>query len=106
LRFAELSPQDVYVYESAPPSPKRGVLALPPPDPMSDVSVISFGKWNGHMVPQPPLLEQPSTHEGNEPEEGSPEYIRRRFFPNAQGDDPNLAWMDVTFGCVVLQATI
>ena len=45
---------------------------------------------------QPPVLEQPPTHERNEPEEGSPEYIRRRFFPNAQKDDPNLAWMDIS----------
>ena len=95
LRFAELSPQDVYVYESAPPSPKRRVLALPPPDPTPDDSVISLGKWNGHMVPQSPVLEQSSNHERKEPEEGSPEYIRRRFFPNAQKDDPNLAWMDI-----------
>jgi RNA polymerase II-associated protein 1 len=95
LRFAELSPEDVYVYESAPPSPKRRVLALPPPNP-SDDSVISLGKWNGHMVPQQPTLEQPSIHDRNEPEEGSPEYIRRRFFPNAQKDDPNLAWMDIS----------
>ncbi|KAF8817072.1 hypothetical protein BYT27DRAFT_7204880 [Phlegmacium glaucopus] len=88
LRFAELSPQDVYVYESAPSSPKRRVLALPPPDPTVDDPAVSLGKWNGRMVAQPP------THDSNEPEEGSPEYIRRRFFPNAQKNNPNLAWMD------------
>ena len=97
LRFAELSPQDVHVYESAPPTPKRRVLALPPPDPTVDDSVIPLGTWNGQMVPQPPALEQPQPiHDRNEPEEGSPEYIRRRFFPNAQKDDPNLAWMDLS----------
>ena len=48
------------------------------------------------MVPQPPVPEQPPTHERTDPEEGSPEYIRRRFFPNAQKDDPNLAWMDIS----------
>ena len=96
LRFAELSPQDVYVYESAPPSPKRRVLALPPPDQTPDDSVTSLGKWNSHMVPQPPAPGQPLTHDNNEPEEGSPEYIRRRFFPNAQKDDPNLAWMGIS----------
>ena len=48
------------------------------------------------MVPKSPVLEQSSTHERKEPEEGSPEYIRRRFFPNAQKDDPNLAWMDIS----------
>ena len=96
MRFAELSPQDVYVYESAPPSPKRKVLALPAPDPTPDDSVISLGKWNGRMVPQPPALEQPPIINRNDPEEGSPEYIRRRFFPNAQRNDPNLAWMDIS----------
>jgi RNA polymerase II-associated protein 1 len=32
----------------------------------------------------------------SEPEEGTPEYIRRRFFPNAPAGDPNLAWMELT----------
>ncbi|KIM74843.1 hypothetical protein PILCRDRAFT_695345 [Piloderma croceum F 1598] len=41
-------------------------------------------------------------HEGDpmdsepEPEEGTPEYIRRRFFPNAPFRDPNLAWMELS----------
>ena len=48
------------------------------------------------MVPQPPVVEQPPTCDRNEPEEGSPEYIRRRFFPDAQKDDPSLAWMDLS----------
>ncbi|KAF8799946.1 hypothetical protein BYT27DRAFT_7245870 [Phlegmacium glaucopus] len=59
-----------------------------------DVSAISLGKWNGRMVAQPP------THGSNEPEEGSPEYIRRRFFPNAQKNNPNLAWMELLWVCM------
>lgn len=39
-------------------------------------------------------------HDGDmadaEPEEGTPEYIRRRFFPSAPHDDPNLAWMELS----------
>jgi hypothetical protein len=31
-----------------------------------------------------------------EPEEGTSEYIRRRFFPNAPFRDPNLAWMELS----------
>ncbi|KAF8964260.1 hypothetical protein BDZ97DRAFT_925324 [Flammula alnicola] len=96
LRFAELEPRDVYVYESAPSSPKRHrPFALPPPDPSADA--VSLGQWKGKMGPQ--QLEQPEpqpeTEESKEPEEGTAEYIRRRFFPLAPKDDPNLAWMDL-----------
>jgi hypothetical protein len=31
-----------------------------------------------------------------EPEEGTPEYIRRRFFPTVPTNDPNLAWMSTS----------
>ena len=30
---------------------------------------------------------------GEEPDEGSPEYIRRKYFPSAPADDPSLAWL-------------
>ncbi|PBK94668.1 hypothetical protein ARMGADRAFT_1011591 [Armillaria gallica] len=64
IRFAELSPTDVHVYESAPPSPrKKTVLALPPLPPAQDP-------------------------------EGSPEYIRRKYFPSAPSSNPDLAWMN------------
>lgn len=102
LRFADLEPDDVHVYESAPSSPKRRVLALPPPDPdLKDV--ISIGRWKGEKLnPTPPKqdeatqlphLEEASTGADEDSEEGSPEYIRKHYFPDAPRDDPNLAWL-------------
>ncbi|KAG6805550.1 hypothetical protein H0H92_014979, partial [Tricholoma furcatifolium] len=90
LRFAELGPQDVHVYESAPPSPRRKALALPPPS--NDQSAVSLGKFSGKLAPSSTLAEPPATNV-DEPEEGSAEYIRRRYFPDAPANDPNLAWM-------------
>ena len=96
LRFAELEPHDVHVYESAPSSPKRTMLALPPPDP-NDGSAISLGQWKGKMLRQQPPSPHPSRQMQQDdidgPEEGSAEDIRRRFFPLASRDDPNIAWM-------------
>ena len=89
IRFAELGPEDVHVYESAPPSPRRKALALPSPS--ANDSVVSLGKWKGKMLAQPSVLHPSDV--GNEPEEGSAEYIRRRFFPEAPANDPNMAWM-------------
>ncbi|KAF8158446.1 hypothetical protein B0H34DRAFT_797833 [Crassisporium funariophilum] len=95
LRFAELDPDDVFVYESAPASPKRRAIALPPPDADSKGSSVSLGQWKGKMVPQD--MDQPmEPPQPNEPEEGSAEYIRRRYFPNAPKDDPNMAWMELS----------
>ncbi|KAF9026536.1 hypothetical protein BDZ89DRAFT_1067514 [Hymenopellis radicata] len=83
LRFAELSPKDVYVYESAPPSPRRKtLLALPPPT--ADDETVSLGSYKG------PLLKNNTEPE---PEEGTPEYIRRRYFPSAPATNPDLEWM-------------
>ncbi|KAH9480658.1 RNA polymerase II-associated protein 1 [Psilocybe cubensis] len=100
LRFAELEPNDVHVYESAPSTPKkRKALALPPPDPNDKHGAVSLGQWKGKMVPdkagQIELDPPPIPSEPEEPEEGSAEYIRRHFFPHAPKDDPNLAWMDL-----------
>ncbi|KAG0695867.1 hypothetical protein DFH29DRAFT_247350 [Suillus ampliporus] len=104
LRFAALTPDDVHVYESAPVSPKRKALALPPPPDAPDPSVVSLGsfKKNGlprkrPLSPQSPetdsRLEQKITNDGSELEEGTPEYIRRRFFPNVPANDPSVSWM-------------
>lgn len=38
----------------------------------------------------------PPTDFKSEPEEGSAEYIRQRYFPDAPANDPNLAWMQQT----------
>ncbi|KAG6902415.1 hypothetical protein C0995_000341 [Termitomyces sp. Mi166 len=89
LRFAELSPEDVHVYESAPTSPRRKALALPPPS--SDSSAVSLGRFSGCLAPPAPTPASPKVDA--EPEEGSAEYIRRRYFPNAPANDPNIAWM-------------
>lgn len=88
LRFAEPTPDDVYVYESLPPSPRKKVLALPPPSVDRD-GVVSLGEWRGN-VPTPQPMDPPEP----EPEEGTPEYIRRRFFPSAPAHNPDLAWME------------
>ncbi|KAG7444158.1 uncharacterized protein BT62DRAFT_952584 [Guyanagaster necrorhizus] len=84
IRFAELSPTDVHVYESAPPSPrKKTMLALPPP-PLAgtDEDIVSLGTY--------PTSGMTSAED---PEEGSPEYIRRKYFPSAPFFNPDLAWM-------------
>lgn len=86
LRFAEVTPDDVHVYESAPRSPKQPVLALPPPPDTKDDSIVSLGTFN-----QNALSFQRSD---DEPEEGTPEYIRRRYFPSMPANDPNLAWIE------------
>jgi hypothetical protein len=44
-------------------------------------------------VEDPMDVKQESMSKGEEPEEGTPEYIRRRFFPDVPADDPNLAWI-------------
>lgn len=92
LRFAELAPQDVHIYESAPPSPRRKPLALPPPS--DDGSAVSLGQWKGYMKPHEPSA--PDKEKEAEPEEGTAEYIRRRYFPDAPANDPNLAWMELS----------
>ncbi|KAJ7139403.1 hypothetical protein C8R44DRAFT_764386 [Mycena epipterygia] len=94
LRFAELTPDDVHVYESAPPSPRRKALALPAPSPAEETGggVVSLGQWNG-MLPSPETTNA-DVSSAPDPEEGTPEYIRRRFFPSAPANNPDLAWME------------
>ncbi|KAJ6573827.1 hypothetical protein DFH09DRAFT_382038 [Mycena vulgaris] len=87
LRFAELTPNDVHVYESAPPSPRKKALALPAPSP-AEGDVVSLGQWSGTVPAPGPAEPEP------EPEEGTPEYIRRRFFPSTPAHNPDLAWME------------
>ncbi|KAG2075187.1 hypothetical protein BDR04DRAFT_1092054 [Suillus decipiens] len=104
LRFAALTPADVYVYESAPVSPKRKAIALPPPPDAPDPSIISLGtfKENGLSRKRPLSPASPKgndrpaqkiTNDRSELEEGTPEYIRRRYFPNVPADDPSVSWM-------------
>ena len=94
IRFAEVVPQNVHVYESAPPSPKKKPLALMSPTDVepSDVPIVSLGTYKG------PLLSQSTTEdfEKTTTEEGTPEDIRRRFFPSAPAFDPSLEWIQPT----------
>lgn len=109
LRFADVTTKDVHVYESAPPSPKRKPLALMSPT-EADGPTISLGNFQdkgGKLVPSAedttqtsspmavdsPTLEKQPTINGDVVE-GTPEDIRRRFFPNATPHDPSLAWME------------
>ncbi|KAL1748345.1 hypothetical protein HDZ31DRAFT_29689 [Schizophyllum fasciatum] len=101
LRFAAVQPKDVHVYESAPPSPKRRLLALPPPD-AGDEEVVSLGQFKAtskSLPSSPTLAHSPlpssSSHAPDASgSEGTPEYIRRHFFPNVSADDPSLEWME------------
>ncbi|KAJ3525683.1 hypothetical protein NM688_g8368 [Phlebia brevispora] len=113
IRFADVTPKDVHVYESAPPSPKRKPLALLSPT-EADGPTISLGEWKGrgkdilleasrsHGAAQTVEKEssQSRQHEVKEPlkdtgfTEGTPEDIRRRFFPNVAPHDPSLAWIE------------
>ncbi|KAF9012860.1 hypothetical protein BDZ89DRAFT_1077231 [Hymenopellis radicata] len=72
LRFAELSPKDVYKDASCPPPPT------------ADDETVSLGSYKG------PLFKNNTEPE---PEEGTPEYIRRRYFPSAPATNPDLEWM-------------
>ncbi|THH29373.1 hypothetical protein EUX98_g4819 [Antrodiella citrinella] len=103
LRFAELTAQDVHVYESAPPSPRKKALALPPPTP-EDGPTVSLGSYNNAAKLHAshngagPVASRASEEDRAEYEEGTPEYIRRRFFPAATPRDPSLAWIEADAG--------
>ncbi|CCM05739.1 uncharacterized protein FIBRA_07971 [Fibroporia radiculosa] len=96
VRFADITSKDIHVYESAPPSPRRRPLALPPPSD-ADGPTISLGEWaptspSVRRREQGPFL--PDAQSPPQVEEGTPEDIRRRFFPTALANDPSLAWME------------
>ncbi|KAK7439312.1 hypothetical protein VKT23_017536 [Stygiomarasmius scandens] len=90
LRFAELKPSNVHVYESAPPSPRKKALALPPPEEgEGGNAVIKLGDLG---APKVKMVQAEAKEE--EPEEGTPEYIQKKFFPSQPRprDVPELAW--------------
>jgi len=58
----------------------------------SDIPVVSLGTYKGPLL-SPPLTKDPK--EGDA-EEGTPEDIRRRYFPNARPFDPSLEWIQPT----------
>ncbi|KAG8936484.1 hypothetical protein FRC02_001902 [Tulasnella sp. 418] len=106
LRFSS-SPAEVHVYESQPSSPKRPVALLPPPPALHDTTdgstpTISYDA--SAFLKNSPSVQQPEETDLNSPdtqdqdsvedeEEGSPEYIRKRYFPDASPDNPSLEWM-------------
>ncbi|EIN12174.1 hypothetical protein PUNSTDRAFT_96866 [Punctularia strigosozonata HHB-11173 SS5] len=94
LRFADLQPGDVHVYDSAPPSPRKRALALPPPS-ADDADAVSLGTWKGRALPASAQDPTPSGPQGDA-QEGTPEDIRRRFFPSAPAHDPSLEWITST----------
>ena len=108
LRFAEVTPDDVHVYESAPISPKRTTLALLPPPDTKDDSIVSLGTFRKDGIPskRPHSTDSPTEDQStrarsapkddDEPEEGTPEYIRRRYFPDVPANDTSLAWMEAS----------
>ena len=73
------------MYESAPPSPARKPLALLPPS--SDDITISLGRSSAASS---------SIASDGPPEKGTPEDIRRRFFPSFPAGDPSLTWIEST----------
>lgn len=86
-------------------SPKRKALPLPPPPDARDPSVISLGTFSENDLPRKRAHslspegstaskpKQNTTNGRTEPEEGTPEYIRRRYFPDVPADDPSISWM-------------
>ena len=105
LRFAEVTPDDVHVYESAPISPKRAALALPSPPDTKDDSIVSLGTFHKDAIPSKRPHSTDSPTEGRltrvpkddeEPGEGTPEYIRQRYFPSVPANDASLAWMEAS----------
>ncbi|TDL19699.1 hypothetical protein BD410DRAFT_900034 [Rickenella mellea] len=108
IRFAEVTPDDVHVFQSEPPTPKRVLGLLLPPGPDDDgtpvVKIPGMVKIpqndNAEGAPPPPdtapSAAVPADMETPRPdvvEEGTPEDIRRRFFPNAPEHDPTLEWI-------------
>ncbi|KAF8635942.1 hypothetical protein AX15_000113 [Amanita polypyramis BW_CC] len=89
VRFAELQPQDVHVYQSAPPSPRRKPIALPRP-PENDDSIVSLRRIVSRSSGETPAMKTETLYTATE---GTPEFIRQHYFPDAAIDDPNLAWL-------------
>ena len=96
IRFAQLTPDNMHVYPSAPLSPKRKALALMPLA-VGEEGVISLGEYKSHATNnhsdiveghgREDMLTFVAKKVGEEPEEGSPEYIRRKYFPSTPADD-------------------
>ncbi|KAI0251104.1 hypothetical protein BJV78DRAFT_1282814 [Lactifluus subvellereus] len=98
LRFADVTSSDIHVYESAPPSPRRKPLALLPSS-KDDLAVsLASDPFRPHLEVASPDKDTSaalsSVVPDGPPEEGTPEDIRRRFFPSLPTGDPSLAWIE------------
>lgn len=99
LRFSE-GPDQVFVYESQPPSPKK-VFALLPPPPAPESTELDSQQpsKNDEVEKKSPNKYNWKFTKGwnNKPqeEEHTPEAIRERYFPDEPlpSDNPTLAWM-------------
>jgi RNA polymerase II-associated protein 1 len=91
LRFIDPGPSDVHVYESAPSSPKRVLGLLGPSDSSVEtdpsVPTYKFQDFNARKSQRPANIGKV------EDEEGTPEFIRKRYFPSEQSGAPSLDWM-------------
>ncbi|KLO09399.1 hypothetical protein SCHPADRAFT_893154 [Schizopora paradoxa] len=93
LRFADVKPDDIHVFASEPPSPKRTPIALLPPPPPNDDTIVKLSRKSPEMN----LIEDiRRRHNGPQAsgEEGTPEDIRRRYFPHLPPRDPALEWIE------------
>lgn len=93
LRFADVKPDDIHVFASEPPSPKRSPIALLPPPPANDDTVVQLAR----RTPEMNLIEDiRKRHHAPQlsGEAGTPEDIRRRFFPHLPPRDPALEWIE------------
>ncbi|KAL5519729.1 hypothetical protein ACEPAG_1389 [Sanghuangporus baumii] len=82
LRFADVTPNDVHIYQSEPSSPRKPIGLLLPPSSEPDKKISST-----EVFSRPPW-------QNEEAEEGTPEDIRRRFFPDAPAKEPTLEWIE------------
>ena len=73
------------------------------PLPVGEEGVISLGEYKSHATHnhsdiveghgQEDMPTSVTEKVGEEPEDGSPEYIRRKYFLSALADGPSLAWL-------------
>ena len=75
---------------------------MPPTDAESSgVPTISLGTYKGSLASHPITVDPKES----DPEEGTPQDIRRRFFPNAPVVDPSLEWIQPTKSAEITSLT-
>ena len=95
LRFSE-RPDEVFVYESQPSSPKR-ILALLPAPPSKDASLAPPSTGDNAKTTEDvtPLSPHIDTLDQRQTDEHTPDAIRQKYFPNEPpaSENPTLAWL-------------